>query len=100
MPLPLETILPTPNAVYAPQILLQSSMQNGRLVTSAQITLGAAIVDKAGNWLDSTGQFQTIYISDVENLDKDLASMQDLIPDIMMGIIQLIGGLNAIRKII
>jgi hypothetical protein len=45
--IPIQTTPPTPNGVYAPQILLQTGIQNGKLVTSAQVTLVAAAVENA-----------------------------------------------------
>lgn len=100
MPLPLETTPITPNAVYAPQVLLQTGVINGKIVTSAQIVLGTGYVDQEGNWTITSGQNGTVYIPDVENLDPDIAALSPNVLQIMGGIIQLIGSLNSIRKIV
>lgn len=99
MPLELETEIPTPNAVMAPQIVLSTNIINGKLVTSAQITLSAASVGESGNWT-ACGIMQTIQIPDVEHLDGDISEYQGDVLTIMGGIIQLIGNLNGVRKVL
>lgn len=103
MPIPFETTAPTPNAVYIPQIVIHCGIVDGQLRTSAQIILSGAIVTNAGeeneNWVQ-TGQTQMIQIPDVMNLDADLASLQTDVYTVFGGIINLIGAMNSIRKVL
>ena len=79
MPLSLETAPAQPNAIFAPQIMLQTCIVGGKLHTSARICLAAAKVDDLGqpaeNWTP-TGQSGVLHIGDVSNLEQDLAALQ------------------------
>jgi hypothetical protein len=99
MPLEMQTTLPVPNSIYFPQILIQTGIQNGDLVSSCQLTLTAAIVDANGKWT-STGHSKTVYLADMLNLEADLTELAPLVGQIYGGIITLVDQLNVIRKIL
>lgn len=103
MPIPFETSVQTPNAVYIPQIIIQCGIVDGQLKTSAQIILSGAHVTNAGEANESwtqTGQTQIMQIPDIMNLDSDLASLQTDVYTVFGGIINLVGSMNAIRKVL
>ena len=100
MPLPLENQPLVPNAPMVPSITLMTSVtEAGGLKTSANVVLRSAHVSAEGVWTP-IGENQSITVCDVENLPEDLASLQSQINEIMFGIVTLIGGLNAIRKVV
>lgn len=103
MPIPVQNTATTPNYVYAPQIILQCAIVDGKLKTSAQIVLAGAHVTNAGQaneaW-ESTGQMKSLFIQDIENLDEDLSGYSSSILTVFGGIVALLGGLNSVRKLI
>mgnify|MGYP001388225918 CR=1 FL=1 len=99
MPLPLENIPVLPNAVFASQIVLQSFVTGGDLKVVANIVLQGAVVEN-GVWKQATGQCASINISDVLNLDPDLASLQPQVSQLFAGLVDVIGQINSIRKVI
>lgn len=106
MPLPLENAASVPNAVYTPSIFLSSVIVDGRLVVKAKMVLASARCDD-GVWSKASGPSGVVEINDVENLPEDLAAAVVgetpaplLIGQIMTGIIQLVGAVNAVRKIV
>jgi hypothetical protein len=102
-PIPIQNTPSTPNAVYSPQIMLNTGIVNGKLVTSLQLTLAAAICDNAGTpdetWTP-TGQSNTIMLPDLANLDPDLAAIQPQMDAALASVVSLLTALNAIRKIL
>jgi hypothetical protein len=103
MPIPIETASPTPNAVFIPQMVIQCGIQNGQLVTSAQIVLAGAVVTNAGTaeetW-EAAGPTRSFFVPDVMNLEEDLLALQTDVYTIFGGIIGLVGAMNAIRKVL
>ncbi len=99
----LQTTPATPNAVYAPQFVLQMGIMNGKLVTSCQITLAAAKVVNAGTpqeqW-EPTGQTQMIYIGDLDNPDPDLLFLAIKIGVLKEKLTDLIERINQTRKVL
>jgi hypothetical protein len=103
MPLPIQKNPVEPNALYAPQIVLQTAIVNGRLVTSVQMVLASAKVENAGTDSESwtaTGQTATEYLPDLANLPADLASLDAQIATLYAEIVTLIGSINGIRKVL
>lgn len=103
MPLELQTTPVQPNSIYAPQIILQTGIVDGKLTTSAQLGLAAAKVDNAGTETETwtaTGQRNTIYISDIGQLDTDFTALQPQITALYSAIVQLIADANSIRKVL
>lgn len=101
MPLPITKPqeIQQPNAIYVPQIILQTSIYDGRLVPSAIINLmPAKCVD--GVWTETGGQVRTIHIQDVTNLDEDLTSLQEQSNQLFGGFVEIIGAINAIRQVL
>ena len=99
MPLPIETQIETPNAVYASNIVLSSRIVNGQLRISANIILAGAI-NTEGTWVKATGQRATIRIPDILNLDPDLVSIAPQVAQLFTGLVEVIGTINYIRKAI
>lgn len=103
MPIPVENEVIVPNAVYAPQIILQMGISNGKLVSSAQIVFAGAKVIDAGlpteQWI-STGQTQVIHIADIMNLEADLAALAPQVETVYSGIVSLLAAINSIRKVL
>lgn len=104
MPIPIQnTDVVVPNAVYIPQIVIQCGVVEGKLKTSAMITLSAAKCENAGteneHWTP-TGKSELLNIADIEHLDEDLASLQSSVGQVFAGIVGLVHGMNTIRKVI
>jgi len=99
MPLPVETQIEMPNAVYASNIVLSSRIVNGQLRVSANITLAGAI-NTDGNWIKATGQHASIRIPDIMNLPADLVSLAPQVAPLFDGLVAVIGAINSIRKAI
>lgn len=88
-----------PNAVYVAQIILQTSIYDGKLIPSAIINLmPAKCVD--GLWTETGGQVRTIHLQDINNLDEDLASLQKQADTLFGGFVEIIGSINSIRKVL
>jgi len=99
MPLPIETQIETPNAVYASNIVLSSRIVNGQLRVSANIVLAGAI-NNDGTWIKATGQHANIRIPDIVNLPADLVSLAPQVAPLFDGLVAVIGAINSIRKAI
>jgi len=99
MPLPVETQIETPNAVYASNIVLSSRIVNGQLRVSANINLAGAI-NNDGVWIKATGQHAGIRIPDIVNLPADLVSLAPQVAPLFDGLVAVIGAINSIRKAI
>jgi hypothetical protein len=102
MPLPKETSnTVVPNSLIIPQIVLQTYVSNGQLVTSATITLQDAYYDQAtSRWVETGGVLKTVYIPNIYNLDDDIASLQTDVIAIVSSLIDIIGDINSIRKVL
>jgi hypothetical protein len=100
MPIPLEKSYVAPNAIYPPQIILQSAIVNGQIKTSARIVLRAAKSNVDGTWENVSGQTASVVIPDIANLPKDLASLSKGVQEAYAGILTMLGELNAIRKVL
>ncbi|OHB58793.1 MAG: hypothetical protein A2Y12_00125 [Planctomycetes bacterium GWF2_42_9] len=99
MPLPIETQIETPNAVYASNIVLSSRIVGGQLRVSANITLAGAI-NTDGTWVKATGQHASIRIPDIMNLPADLVTLAPQVAPLFDGLVAIIGAINSIRKAI
>lgn len=99
VPLTPQTTPVAPTALYSPQILLQTSIVGGRLVTSATILLAGANVGEEDTW-SATGPSASIHLSNIEHLETDLAGLQSDVNSLYATIVQLIGNLNSIRKVL
>jgi hypothetical protein len=53
-----------------------------------------------GIWTQTGGQVHTIHIEDVTKLDEDLASLQEQADKLFGGFVEVIGYINAIRKVL
>ncbi len=99
----LQTTPSTPNAVYVPQFMLQTGINNGKLITSCQITFAAAkgvnIGTKDEQWV-STGQTQMIYISDITNPEPDIAKFGTQMNKFYNDLMAMIEAINATRKVL
>ncbi len=100
MPLQLEKTPVTPNVLFAPQIVLSTSIAGGQIVTSAQITLQGARCDEKGLWTRADSMPKTVTIPNVDVLDKDIAAYAQDIQALFASIVSLIGNINAVRKIL
>lgn len=103
MRMPLQTIPAAPNAVYIPMIMFQTGIMNGKLQTSCQLQLSAGKVtnpDTANESWISTGQTKTIYISDLANLESDLAGLAAMMNKLNDGIQQIVAAINSTRKLL
>lgn len=103
MPLQLTTQPPVPNAVYLDQILLQTAIVNGRLITSANVSYVGCRVENQGEENEAwqrTGPSGTLYIGDIANLEDDLKSLSPSVLQVMGGILQLAAQANVIKKIL
>jgi hypothetical protein len=99
MPIPLENSPLTPNLVYCPQLILQTGIVDGQLLTSAVLTLAAAHADAAGS-LTPTGQTEMVHLENVIALEADLAHLQPAMTLLYGQIVALIGELNKARKLL
>jgi hypothetical protein len=100
MPLPLEKSVEIPNALLVPQIVLQTGISNGQLVTSAAITLMPCKVDINGKWSETGSACQTVYIPDVMKLDRDIEGLQKSVGNLFTELVGIIGQINSIRKVL
>jgi len=103
MPVGLQKEHPVPNIAYAPMILIQTGILDGKLRTSCQVHLAGACVENIGQpeetWA-AAGQGEMVHIPDLANLEPDLAGLAPQVAAVYAGIIALIAELNEIRKVI
>lgn len=103
MPLPLTTKVKIPDSVYVPMIMMQTGINQGKLITSCQLTLAAAKGTDPGtdkeNW-EATGQSSTIYIYDLVNLDPGYEQFGDQVKRIYGDILILIAAINEVKKVL
>ncbi|HBG28588.1 MAG: hypothetical protein A2Y10_08575 [Planctomycetes bacterium GWF2_41_51] len=100
MPLPLEKQPIVPNALYAPTIILQTSIATGQILTSAQITLKGGSVDENGKWSPADSQAKTVYLPNIFSLESDISSYSQDVIELFNLIVQLIGNINSVRKVV
>ena len=103
MILPLVTKPTVPDSIFIPMILLQTGIVNGKLYTSCQLQFSAAKVENPNtekeNWIP-TGQTQTIYLSDLLNLESDLEKLGDKVKALYGDILEIIAFVNETRKVL
>lgn len=99
--MPLEPQKPTvtPNAVYIPQLILQTGIYNGVLTTSCQVVYTQAYVDENGLW-QQTGISNATHIPNVLVLPEDLVHLQSEVNQMYAIIIDLVGDINLVRKVV
>ena len=99
----LQTTPDSPNAVYISQFLMQSGINSGKLVVSAQIVLSAAKIVNVGlpneTW-KPTGQVETIYLPDLNNLEPDLAKFQLALTTTYNKLTDMVESINLTRKVL
>lgn len=98
MPLEMQTTPTVPNAIYFPQIIIQTGIVSGQLKSSAIVSFSAAQVNETGQWAD-TGQTKTILIQDIENLDPDLVHLAPQVAQLYSVLITLLDDVNTVRKV-
>jgi hypothetical protein len=99
MPLKMQTTPVSPNAIYFPQILIQTGIGNGELHISCQLNLAAAKVSENGKW-EAAGQYKTINIPSLLNLPPDLEHLAPQVAQLYGQIVSLVDSINAVRKIL
>ena len=88
-----------PNAVLVPFIRLETHLNQGVLVTAANIGFQAAHVDDAGKFT-AIGNIVNTTIPDINNLPTDLATLASQIVSAETALITVVGEINAIRKLV
>lgn len=100
-PTSVETI--TPNAVYAPSIVFNARIVDGKLKTIATIMFKQAEVSNYGEanetWKDGV-KVGHLTITDIENLPADLSSMQSQVTAMYEGLKTMLGAVNTVRQIV
>jgi len=104
MSIPLQNEIVVPNSVVAQQVITNTTPDaNGKLKTSAHVTLAASYVIGYGtadeHW-SLTGQTGVIYIPDIDNLDDDIAGLALQIQQAFGLLVSIIDALNVIRKVL
>jgi len=101
-----------PNAVIAPQLVLQCSIANGQpLFTIQQLTLQAANVDASGKWSvalpakPAIGPIQKISFTidaagKAQGLPADIESVGPQLVAAQAAVVAVIQEINAIRKVV
>ena len=104
-PLPLEKAVVEPTGIYCPMIMFATGIvSGGRLQTSCQIqyAAGKMVVDKDGveTW-KGTGQTETIYIPNIDDLETDLAdTLGKPIAQAYADVLAVVESLNSTRKLL
>ena len=88
-----------PNAVIVPNIVFNTRIKDGKLVTTAVVSVATATVDEQGHW-EQLGGPKSVVIPDVTKLPDDLAALQGDTDAAMTYLITLIGAINAVRKVV
>jgi hypothetical protein len=101
MPLPLSKEPVVPNAVFAPNVILHTTIgQDGQLITSAHVTLKGGCVDADGKWSQADSQSKVVYIPNIFALESDISQHQTAVGGLFEQFVTLIGNINSIRRII
>ena len=97
-----------PNTLYASSIVLGMSLNAGKPVgVIRSVTLQPAYVDGSGNW-QNAGQPRTVQniqfgfdgSGNVTGLPADIASLAPQVATAWADIVTVIGGINAVRKLV
>jgi len=101
MPLPITKPeeIQQPNAIYVPQIILQTTINDGQLTASAIITLMPAKCENNA-WAETGGTAKTIFLPNVLNLESDISQLQSYANDLFNGFLNVIGQINSVRKVL
>ncbi|OHB50509.1 MAG: hypothetical protein A2Y10_18090 [Planctomycetes bacterium GWF2_41_51] len=101
MPLPITKPqeIQQPNAIYVPQIILQTNISNGQLTASAIITLMPAKCEN-NIWTETGGTAKTIFIPNVLNLESDISDLQPSADELFNGFLSVIGQINSVRRVL
>ncbi len=101
--LEMQTTPIIPNAVYAPMILIQTAIVQGKLVTTAQITYAAAKCENLDtekeHWA-ATGQSGTVYLGDIAKLEPDLQDIEPVVGEVYARVMKVIAVVNETRKVV
>ena len=101
----LEKTVLQPNGIYCPMIMFATGIgSGGKLQTSCQIQFAAGkmVVDKDGieTW-KATGHTETIYISNIDNLEPDLAvTLGDPFAKAYADVLAMVAAINVTRKVL
>ena len=103
--IPLEKPVVQPTGIYCPMIMFATGIvSGGKLQTSCQIQFAAGkmVVDKDGieTW-KATGHTETIYISNIDNLEPDLAvTLGDPFAKAYADVLAMVAAINVTRKVL
>ena len=103
--IPLEKPVVQPTGIYCPMIMFATGVvSGGKLQTSCQIQFagGKMTVDEDGveTW-KATGQSETIYIPDIDNLEPDLATtLGEPFAQAYADVLAMVAAINVTRKVL
>jgi hypothetical protein len=108
MPLTPQTTVTPPNTIYAAQIVLGMSIQEGvPLGEVRQILLRGANVDENGVWSEAAGEGQLTGVTfrfdaqgNITGLPDDMTQLAPQILQIWGGLVAVIGEINSIRHLV
>jgi hypothetical protein len=92
-----ETVIP--NAVYVPSILIATSIMDGRMVVSCQITMGTIHIDDKGK-CQSLNQTASILINDLSQLEPDIEKLQNQVVAFQATLMDILEEINKARKVL
>lgn len=89
----------TQNAVLLPQIMIQTKIVDGALVSSGSVTYQAAFVDTDGKW-EIAGSAKVLFLENLNSLPDDLASISNDMGFAEGALINVLNEINGIRKLV
>jgi hypothetical protein len=97
-PIPPQKQAVTPNAVYIPQVVIQTGIVDGVMKSSIQIVMATGNLTN-GVW-SATGNSGTVYLSDITNLEEDIAHLSKELGAVYSNLIATVAAINKIRRVI
>jgi hypothetical protein len=88
----------TPNAVYIPQVVIQTGIVDGTLKSSIQIAMTTANLTD-GVWHNAGGS-GSVYLSDIANLEEDIAHLSKELGAAYSNLVVIVAEINKIRQVI
>lgn len=98
MPIQPQKQAVTPNAVYIPQVLIQTGIIDGVLKSSIQIVVSSAHLDN-GVW-NNAGNSGSVYLNDIASLDPDIAHLSKELGVVYSNLVAIVSEINKIRQVV
>lgn len=96
--IPLETTAVEPTGAIIDQVVIQTAIVDGSLVTTAHISLLAVAEDRGR--VSRSGQHASVVIGNIDDVDGDIKGVEAGLQQVRAGLETVAAAINAARKVL